>query len=205
MDAPEPSPELLAEVHGDLRALSVARMIRLAVVATVALGIAAAIGLRHDNPASLGAIRLAVVAGYAVSGLVLFSLAFGLPVPLGRRLRWTVAAALVGAVAMVSAAVVSVPDAHPFMVGSACLGTGVGLALGFSLGAMVTGRGVLRRHAPTGWLLGVGAGMLSLVMLQLGCVVCPTSYGMSALWHGLVPLVAGGLTAAVWRLAPPTS
>lgn len=197
-EIPEPSPKLLAEVSGDLRALAVERAVRLSLLALFAVAVVTGLGMRNDA-ANTDPLSLAVAAGYAVAGVVLFALAFGLPIPAGRRLKWAVGAGLVAGLALLTAAVVEVPGAHPFMKGAACFGTGLGIAGGVALTAIFFGRTVLRRHAPTGWLLGVASGLLALVTLQFGCVACPSSYAMSALWHGTVPLVAGLGTALVWR------
>ncbi len=201
MEIPDPSPDLLAEIQGDLHSLRGARAVRMVLLSLGALAFVLGMGLRPDmhRPELGSALQIAVVVGYAVSGLALCALAFGLPVAVSRRLRWALTAAIVAGLALVSASVVEAPGAHPFAKGAACFGTGLGLALGIAVSALAVGHGVLRRHAPTGWLLGAGSGLLGMVTLHLACTSCPTSYAMSWLWHGMVPVAAGLIMAGVWR------
>jgi len=57
---------------------------------------------------------------------------------------------------------------------------------------------VLRRHAPTGLLLGLGAGLLGLVPLHLHCPANAASHLI--LWHGLVPILAAVIAGLGWGL-----
>ncbi len=204
-DIPEPAPELLAEVHGDLAALAQARYWRLGVVLGVAAALVGALAFRAPShvPATGTPLHWAVLIGYATSGLILCVLAFGVRIPAGRRLRWVALAGAVGGLGLLTAMVSDGPSNHPFMKGAACLGTGMGLALAIGGFSVVLGRRVLRRHAPSGWLLGVGSGLFALVTLHVACTACPTSYTMSWVWHGLVPVLSGVVMALVWRFARP--
>jgi hypothetical protein len=82
--------------------------------------------------------------------------------------------------------------------GLGCLVTGTVLSGGLALAAALIGRGSLRRHAPTGALVGVGAGLVALVPLQLHCTADAPIHLL--LWHVLVPVAGGVVAGALWRL-----
>lgn len=204
-DARAPSAELLAEVNRDLAALAQARYWRLGVVVGVAAALVTTLVMRAPGhaPGAGTPLHWGVLFGYAASGVILCALAFGVRIPAGSKLPWAVAGGAVGGFALLTAMVVDGPGSQPFMKGAACLGTGMGLALAIGVFSVALGRRVLRRHAPTGWLLGVGSGLFALVTLHLACATCPASYAMSWVWHGLVPILAGLAMAGVWRVARP--
>ncbi len=198
-DVPPPSPELLAEVQGDLSALAANRRRRMAVLAAIALAVICTLNAMRKtaNPALGTALHLGVTAAFLLGGMGLLALAFGVRLPAGRRLRPVVLVGGLAALGLLAASVDALPD-QPFHVGAVCLGTGLGLALLYGVSGLLLGRRVLRRHAPSGALLGVGAGLLALVTLHLACATCPASYAASLVWHGGVPVLSGLLFGFVW-------
>ncbi len=207
MDAPEPEvPEtphpcaaLLAEVKRDCGALRAARRRRLAVFVALAV---CTVGLlivmmpaRSPGAGTVG--HGALVGGYALLGLALCALAFGATLPAGRQLR---PVAVLGAAAALGLLLVTAlsfsGETMPFGAGAKCLAVGLVTALAIAGAGLGVGRGVLRRHAPTGLLLGVGAGLLALLPLHFACPDCTAAHLLS--WHGLVPPLSGVIAGLAW-------
>lgn len=201
-DCKEPSAALRALVHGDCLRLARRRRQRWAGFAVVSLAFAGLPFLFFSSRSpDLGTwTHGLVLAGYTLGGLGLTALAFGVALPSGRRLFALGVSALVAGVAALSPFVRSdaAEPADAVACGTTCLGTGAGVSAALLVAAFAAGRAVLRRHAPTGLLLGAGAGLLGLVPLHLTCAWCSPAHVL--LWHGAVP-VASGLAAALgWAM-----
>lgn len=207
-DPPTPAPPaaLLAEVHRDLDALAAARRRRMAVFSAVALALVAGLGyaLGHRDGHFVGPgcgrpVHAVVLTGFTALGLGLVGLSFGLSLHTGRRLRVVpplgVVAGLVG-LGVIAARYATPPGA--FWHGIGCLGTGAVIALVLVVATLTVGGRLLRRHAPTAALFGVGVGLLGLVTLSLACPDASIAHLM--VWHGAIPLAAAALAAIGWRL-----
>jgi hypothetical protein len=204
-DAPDyaPMPDALrAEVARDLAALRARRVSALGRFGVLALLLAvvtgAAMGVRPplevEGPYWLGLL------GYAVCGLLLFGLAFGITLPAGRRLGPVCAATVVGSLALLATFVVpdAVPPANPTAAGMGCMVTGLVTSITLMVAALYLGRGLLRRHAPTGLLLGAAAGVIGLIPLHIFCEANDGHHLM--VWHSLVPVLAAVLAGFGWAL-----
>ncbi len=194
-----PPPALRATVEGDLRAL--ARRRRRAWWALASAAAAPVAALVALEPASRAPVAWGALAALLAGGVALLALALGLRVPAGRRLRAVVAAALLVTPGLLVPFVQADGRATAegfWRHGMACLGSGGLLAAALALAAALLGRGLLRRHAPTGLLLGVGAGLVAVVPLQLHCRLETASHVL--LWHALVPVLAGVAAGVAWGL-----
>ncbi len=207
---PTPPAALLDEVNRDLDALARARRHRMGLFALVALALVGTVGYglghRHDGFVGPGCghpMHTAVIVGLTVSGLALVALAFGLSVRAGslgdgRRLRVLpplgVAAGFVG-LAIIATRFATPPGA--FWHGAVCLGTGAVIAFALVIVLLALGGRLLRRHAPTAGLFGVGVGLLGLVPLSLACHDSSMTHLM--LWHGAIPLAAALIATLIWR------
>lgn len=201
-------PALLEEVQRDCAALARARRRRWSLFAAVALAAMVGIGLvsgwKGDGlvgPGCGSPLHGALVAGFAVAGLALIALAFGLKLPAGRLLRPVPLIGVgvgLGVLAAISALYGMPVPGHG---GLKCLLFGGAVSLGLVVLALGLGREVMRRHAPSAGLFGVGVGLLALIPLSLACHDGSMAHLM--LWHGLIPVVGGGLGMLVWWLAGP--
>ncbi|MCA9539131.1 MAG: hypothetical protein KC620_09620 [Myxococcales bacterium] len=208
-DPMRPDAALLAEIDRDLGALARARRWRTAIFIVSAGAIVGGVGTRlgmHDGHfigAGCGEPLHGVFMGaFAAIGLALVALAFGLMLPRGQVVRPAPIVGAFAALAVLSgmAAAFESP-AGALWHGVACLGTGLFASTLLLIAALAAGRRVMRRHAPSGLLFGVGIGTLSLIPLSLACHDASLPHLM--IWHGAIPLVAGGLAALVWRFARP--
>lgn len=198
-------PQSLREmVAADMEALARRRRKVGAVTAVILLaivaGLAQAFGFAEINTAAkIGSV------GMLVAGFGLFALAFGLLLPSGRRLNPVLAVVALGGVATLM--MITDFDSHHGMgddfwrMGLGCLKGGVLTSAAVLITALIAGRKVLRRHAPTGLLLGLGAGLLGLVPVSTHCIADAAGHVM--LWHTLVPVVASGLAGLLWGLSRP--
>ena len=174
-------------------------------VATLAIivGLARGFGLAPE----LSAKAWIVSALLSLLGLGLFALAFGLILPPGRRLRPLIAVGVIGGVAsllLLSDFSSSLGMGEGFWaMGFSCLKGGTLASVAILGTALFAGRRVLRRHAPTGLLLGLGAGLLGLVPVSTHCIADVTGHIM--IWHSLVPIVACGLAGILWSFGQPAS
>lgn len=205
-------PALLAEVQRDLGALAQSRRRWLAVFAVAAVGTALGFGFMWGRGADgswigpgIGELaHLAINAGFAVAGLTLVSLAFGIVLPAGRKLAAVpvlgVAAGLIGLGIM--AALYATGGSHEGHKGAACLSAGAIVSAALVALVVLMGRRLVRRHAPTSALFGVGVGLLALIPLSMACR--DASFGHLMLWHGLIPVASGALAALVWRVFRPS-
>ena len=205
---PPRPPALLEEVRRDCAALARSRRWRWSVFAGLALlvtlGLGLGLGWRDGHLAGAGCgspLHTALVVALGVGGLGMIGLAFGLFLPTGRLLRPVPAVGI--ALALVVLATISVlfgtpPDTH---TGGACLSIGGGTALALVVLAVALGRRVIRRHAPSAGMFGVGVGLLALVPLSLACHDASMAHMM--IWHGMVPVVGGLLGLITWRFARP--
>jgi hypothetical protein len=195
-----PPPALRETVRRDLQALASRRRRALWVLAlAAALPVFSVVAL---EPTGRAPVAWGTLAAMLAGGLGLLSLALGLRLPAGRRLRPVVAVALVVTpgllVPFAEAGSTAGAGAGFWRHGFACLGSGGLLAAALALAAALLGRGLLRRHAPTGLLLGVGAGLVAVVPLQLHCRLDAPVHVL--LWHALVPVLAGIAAGVAWGL-----
>ncbi len=208
-DSMPPLPSaLLDEVRRDCAALARTRRRRWALFAglavTLTLGLGFGMGWRDGALVGAGcgsALHTGLVVALGLGGLGLIGLAFGLTLPAGRRLRGLPVIGLavgLAVLAAISAAYGAPLDGHS---GWACLSIGGACALGLVVLVVGLGRRIIRRHAPSAGLFGVGVGLLALVPLSLACHDASASHLM--IWHGLVPVVGGALGLLVWSLARP--
>lgn len=210
-DGPRPPAALLDEVERDCAALARTRRRRLAGFIVVSLGILGfwVLHTRVDHGAQIGGsgfagpgvgqplhgILMALLIG---GGFLLCGLAFGLRLPTGRRLRLVPLGAVVGTLGVLFTLSAAFGSSHLDPFGAACLGSGGWMAAGVLAAAMLFGRSVLRRHAPSAALYGVGAGMLALVPLSSACHVATLGHLM--VWHGLVPVFTGFVAWGISRV-----
>lgn len=211
---PQPPPALLAEVNRDLAELARVRVRRMIGFAVVALGLMigftaawnydAEAGRFADALSGIGtgeALHTALMVLLSVGGFALCALAFGLHLPAGRRLRTVPVIAVAGVLSVMFAisSAFGVDAGDPY--GSACMTHGFVVAAVMIGAALVFGRNILRRHAPSAALYGVGAGMLALVPLGMTCPVGTADHLM--IWHGLLPALTGALSWGLSRLLQP--
>lgn len=208
-DSLPPLPQaLLDEVQRDCDALASARRRRLALFAGLSVALMLALGFAKGHraegwvaPGCGSPAHAAIVAAFAIIGLSLIGLAFGLTLPAGRRLKAVpVVGLLLGLGGLAGIALLyGHPTEHDG--GLACLATGGVTSLVLVGLAMAVGRRVIRRHAPSAGLFGVGVGLLALIPLSMGCHDASMPHLM--VWHGLIPVVGGLISMAVWRLSRP--
>ncbi len=199
-DRAPPCPKaLLDEVQRDCAHLAARRRRLLGAFLILALGGGAALvmAMHHRSPGIGTWPHRAAMLGFLGLGVGLCALAFGVTLPAGRRLRPLVVLGAAGALGVlfgVSQAFAG--TAMPFLAGAMCLGTGLGVSVAVGGIALGIGGKALRRHAPTGLLVGVGAGLLALVPLHYACADCSSVHLL--VWHGLVPPTAGLLVGLTW-------
>lgn len=192
---------LMSEISRDFDHLRAARRRRLGLFSLAALGATLGFGFaRGLVPGATHWLFWALLAAVAGAGLLLSAFAFGWVVPPGRRLRPLPWAGL--AVGLVAIALTVRPEANPapFFHGALCLSTGLGGVVVLLILALALGGRFLRRHAPTGLLLGIGAGLLGIIPLHLACEHTAADH---MLWHALVPVVGGLSGALAWLLLVP--
>ncbi|MFN3199121.1 MAG: NrsF family protein [Bradymonadia bacterium] len=213
---------MLPEHHSDKQELLPPQALR----DMVAQDMAALARKRRNLGAVSSIVALAIVAGLAqgfglsptipprtwitsavllVVGLTLFGLAFGLVLPAGRRLKPLLLFAALGGVIILLTlsdfqSHVGLGDQF-WAMGFSCLKGGALTSTAILATTLVAGRKVLRRHAPTGLLLGLGAGFLGLVPVSTHCIA--ESAGHVMVWHTLIPIVACGLAGALWGFLRP--
>lgn len=207
-DMPPPPAALLDEVQRDCDALARARRRRLGAFAALALGLVlgfgALIGWREGGFAGPGCgspLHTVILAGFAVGGLGLVALAFGLTLPAGRALRPLPLLGLALGLAGLGGIAAIYGQPATGHGGLPCLTTGGLTALGLVGLALVLGRRVIRRHAPSAALFGVGVGLLALIPLSMACHDASMPHLM--IWHGLIPVVGGLIGVALWRAIRP--
>lgn len=197
-----PPPDLMAEISKDFEHIRTKRTLRLGLFCLAALGITLGFGFHWatEIPGIERWFFWASLATFVGAGVVLCALAFGWRLPTRQHLRplpW-VGVGLGGVILALS--IRTEAEHLPFFHGAMCLSTGlVGAGVVLVL-ALLLGRKVLRRHAPTGLLLGVGSGLLGLLPLHLACGHASADHLM--VWHALVPILGGMLGAASWFLVP---
>jgi uncharacterized membrane protein YeaQ/YmgE (transglycosylase-associated protein family) len=188
-------------VEGDLAALARQRRLRLIVFAVLGVGLAVLFGWTRPSasPAKGTLSHWLVLGGFALSGLSLSALAFGLALPAGRRLKPAIGLGVVAGLGLL-AVMISHDPAHavPVTHGVGCLAKGAGIAVALVALAGLFGRKVLRRHAPTGLLLGVGAGLIGVIPIHIACPVLDPVHLL--VWHGMVPVLSGAVVALLWSL-----
>ncbi|MCB9544991.1 MAG: hypothetical protein H6706_03765 [Myxococcales bacterium] len=197
----ELSPALRAEITRDLGQLHDARRRRLGLFSLLGLGITLGFGFAMGLAAPPGWPFFTSLVVFAVAGVALAAFAFGLRLPARRRL-WPILAGGLGLGLLATALSIREGGAPiDFLHGGTCLGTGLGVAAVLILLGLALGRRVLRRHAPTGFLLGAGAGLLGVLPLHVACVHSAADHLM--VWHGLVPIMGGVFGALAWTLLAP--
>lgn len=201
---------LLDEVRRDCEALARDRRKRLAgftgLAVAVVIGFGFAMGWKDSGfvgPGCGSPLHTLIVGAFGVIGLSLVALAFGLALPTGRTLR---AVPVIGlGLGLAGLAGIAVLFGQPMATGGhgglGCLTTGGIVSLALVGLALLLGRRVIRRHAPSAGLFGVGVGLLALIPLSMGCHDASMFHLM--LWHGLIPVVGGLAGILMWRIARP--
>lgn len=195
----EPSSALHAEVHRDCARIARQRRMRFGVVSLAALGGTLGFGFAAGLKAPHGGspAHLLVLIGYIAAAATMMGLAFGIRLPSGRRLLPVVAAGLVVAFVLIGTTVDGTAG-PPLLAGTACLWHGLIVSAAVLVMGLGVGGRVLRRHAPTGLLLGLGAGLFGLVPLHLACGSCAASHVFT--WHAAVPLFSSVFAGLAWAL-----
>ncbi len=203
-DTLQPTAALRAEIARDFDTLARSRRLRMGLFCALGLGLALLAGLAGEKRAadfgSAGHTVMLLI--YALGAITLTGFAFGLTLPAARWLRGV----LVGGVVLAfGTLLISLePSAGaPVAMGAGCLAMGLSVSLGAVAIALGLGRSVIRRHAPSGLLLGLGAGFLGLLTLHLVCDSCARNPVGLMGWHGMVPVLAGALSGAAWAWLRP--
>lgn len=185
-----PDPALRALVSADCEAIKRRRRRGFAIFSVFGLGTALGMGfvMGVESPGAGSLAHTLLLGAYAVAGLGLCALAFGLTIPSGRLLRPVVGVGVLAALALLSLTVQSGGTGWS-LVSPSCFAGGGLYSVGVIVAGVLLAGQLTRRHAPSGALLGVGAGLLGMVPLHLHCTNCSPGHVM--VWHGLVPVAAG--------------
>ena len=202
---PAPSAALLDEVTRDLAALASTRrrlFVIFAVVVTVALSGLALYASARAGAGDAGApglgqpLHSTVLVAFGALGMILYGLAFGLWFPSRERLIVWIGAGMVGCLGLLITTSIGYGHLGEHQDGYVCLAEGSGIGLVVGLLTLVGGGALLRRRAPTGGLLGVAVGVLSLAPLHLVCI--DASMPHLLFWHGATPLLCALVVSACW-------
>ena len=205
--APPPSDALLEEVTLDLAALARTRRRIFGIITLLALiGTGALVGYHQGGmsaPASGGtqALHGAILIALVGLALLLYGLAVGLWFPTRRQIRFWAAAATVSVAGLLVMASVGDAQQASTVPGHICLAEGSMLGVVLGALALVLGGRVLRKRAPIGGLIGLAAGVFSLVVLHVVCV--DSSFVHLLFWHGASPLLCAFVVTAGWVLLRP--
>lgn len=197
------TPGLRQRVQADLARLARQRRQRMLGIAVAGLllsfGLGMMMGVRAPSAGTWP--HWATMVAFAAGGLTLYAYALGV--------RFVARSALMPAVGIGIAATAgllalgiggnSAPPA--FLAGAMCMGHGMAASAAVIIAALLLGRRVMRRHAPTGLLMGVGGGMLGVIPLHMACVHDDAAHLM--VWHALVPVIAGLVGGVIWLLMEP--
>ncbi len=196
------SDSLRSVVEGDLAQLARKRKLRVAALVTVVLLlICGIIAMRPPAQQQFGWRSWWPAAVFSLSGVMLLSMALGLRLPGRNRLGIACGALLAGGMLLLAST--AMPDASSGgdnfnQAGLVCALHGSQMGIVVMIATLLLGFGALRRFAPTGALIGTGAGLISLATLHLSCSMTGMAHLM--VWHGLVLLAFGCLTTIGWRL-----
>ena len=200
-----PSPALMAEITRDLGQIRETRRRRLGLFCLAALGATLGFGFARglQAPGSTHWLFWACLAAFGGGGLLLCAFAFGWLVPPRSRLRPLPWAGLAAGLLALGLTIRPEAAPAPFFHGVVCLSTGLGAVVVLLILALAFGGRFLRRHAPTGLLLGIGAGLLGIMPLHIACEHTSAEHLM--VWHALVPILGGLFGALAWlALVPET-
>lgn len=197
-----PGERLRRLVEDDLATLARRRRRLMGVITAIVLATAVVFAAHSagrswpDDPL----VAWSALAAYVLGGLVLLALALGLKLPDRRRV---VLATLATGLAGLGLLPVFVEPGNRsgagdefLRTGLPCLGLGGAMAVTIAGATLLAGRSLLRRHAPTALLLGLGAGLLAWVPLHLHCLARAAVHVL--VWHALVPVVGVVFAAVLW-------
>ena len=203
---PELSSALLEEVTRDLAALASIRRRLLVIVAVAVTAALSGVVLYASGRAAGGVdalapglgqpLHLTILVALAALGMVLYGLAFGLWFPSRERLLVWVGAGVVGCMGLLVATSISYGHLGQHQDGYVCLAEGSGIGLVVGILTLVGGGALLRRRAPTGGLLGVGVGVMSLAPLHLVCIDASMTHLL--FWHGATPILCALVVSTCW-------
>lgn len=204
MPEPPMNTSLREHVRQDLAALARARRRRMLAFAVAGLLLSFGLGLLMGVKAPMAGTwpHWATLAGFAAGGLTLYGYALGIKFIARSALMPAIGIGVAATAGLMALGVgKGTAAAPPFLAGAMCMGHGMAAAAAIIIVALLLGRRVMRRHAPTGLLMGVGGGMLGVIPLHLACVHDDAAHLM--VWHALVPVMAGLLGGIIWLLMEP--
>jgi hypothetical protein len=197
------SAALREAVQSDLAKLARQRRRRLLLLSIVGLvasvGLALKMGVR--SPTAGTWLHWATLVAFGTGGLTLYAYAFGVRFMSRSLFTPVIGAGILGTLGLIGMSIGGVTPPPPFLAGAMCMGHGMAASAAIIVLALLVGRKVMRRHAPTGLLIGVGAGMLGVIPLHLACVHDSAAHLM--VWHALVPVIAGLVGGVIWLLMEP--
>lgn len=201
---PLTSSALRAEIAQDLQALARRRRKLLSIFCLLGLGASIGLGVRLglNAPNAGDWLWWISLVGFAAGGLTLCAVGYGVTFPRQKSLHPMVALGLMVVLALLWLMVGNPENPADFSAGAKCLRVGFLISGGVVLAALILGRQVLRRFAPTGLLIGVGAGMFGVIPIHFACA--DNSLHHLMVWHGLVPVTAGLFGALAWMFLAPS-
>lgn len=197
------NPSLRAQVQADLARLAQQRRRRMLGVAAAGLLVSFGLGLTMGvrAPAAGSWPHWVTLIGFAVGGLTLYAYALGVRFMARSALVPLAGIGIAATAGLLALTIGGGEVTASFFGGALCMGKGMAASAAIIAAALLLGRQVMRRHAPTGLLMGVGGGMLGVIPLHLACVHDDAVHLM--VWHALVPVVAGLIGSVVWLLMEP--
>ncbi len=201
---PEPSGALLGEVNRDLHALARRRrwtLIGISVLALFSVGIFAAYRSSAAGATAPGLgqpLHVTVLIAFVALALVFYALALGVWFPTRRQLRLWGAAGVVGWLGLLVTTSIGYEQLSAAQPGHVCLAEGSVVGISVGVAALFFGGRLLRQRAPTGGLIGLAAGTLSLAPLHVVCI--DASMGHLLFWHGATPVLCALVVTAGWIL-----